>query len=357
MTSKVSGLGSGDIIKGNTNLTESSEMDKTRRLGKTDRIARLLLVIYLLYQHRHEGLLVEEIARQCAVSTRTTRRDLAVLESLGFPIWEERSRPGSKRGIGEGFFLPPIYFSLPEVLNIFLASRLLLHHAHRYDASVASTFQKLNCIVPAPLRYQIQKTMDWMQKQPKDDKYLHALAAVAEAWISQRRAKIFYKALHKNEATERIIEPYFIEPANPGHSTYVIAYCHRTNSIRTFKIERIQSIELLDEQYRVPDKFDANEYLGSSWGIVAEGKVKTIKLRFAPNIARIVEETIWHPSQIVERQSDGSVIMTLRITDTIELHSWLLGWGEKVEVLEPEELRQQMIKNTKAILDVYQQKR
>ena len=48
---------------------------------------------------------------------------------------------------------------------------------------------------------------------------------------------------------------------------------------------------------------------------------------------RIMEETIWHPSQVLERQKDGSMIMTLSVTDTVDLFSWILGWGEKVEVL------------------------
>jgi predicted DNA-binding transcriptional regulator YafY len=195
-----------------------------------------------------------------------------------------------------------------------------------------------------------------MQKQPKDEKYLRILATLAEAWISQHRVKIFYQALAEKKATERIIEPYFIEPAAPGHSSYVIAYCHRTKSLRTFKIERIEAIEATSEPYVIPPDFDANAYLGSSWGIVVKDEVETIKLRFIPEIARIMEETVWHPSQVLERQSDGSIIMTLSVTNTVELYSWILGWGEKVEVLKPKELRERVARTAQAILDVYKKK-
>ena len=146
----------------------------------------------------------------------------------------------------------------------------------------------------------------------------------------------------------------FFEPAAPGHASYVIAYCHRTNSLRTFKIERIEAIEPTAEAYTIPPDFDPNAFLSSSWGIVVKGEVKTIRLKFAPQIARIMEETVWHPSQVLEKQSDGSVIMTLRVTDTVELNSWILGWGEKVEVLEPAEIREKMVRTAKAMLDVYQ---
>jgi len=48
--------------------------------------------------------------------------------------------------------------------------------------------------------------------------------------------------------------------------------------------------------------------------------------------------------------------MTLRVTSTVDLYSWILRWGEKVEVLEPEELRQEVIETAKAMVDIYQQK-
>ena len=231
----------------------------------------------------------------------------------------------------------------------------MVNYAHRYDPNVASTFMKLNSIVPPLLREQIQKTIDWMQTQPRDENYLRTLATLTEAWVSRHQVKITYRSLEAEKVTERMIEPYFIEPAAPGHSSYVIAYCHHTCEIRTFKIERIESAELTLEDYTIPPDFNANEYLGSSWGISVYGEVKTIKLQIAdPEIIRIMEETIWHPSQVLEKQSDGSVIMTLRITDTNELCSWILGWGWRVEVLEPVELRQDIIETAKAMLDVYE---
>jgi predicted DNA-binding transcriptional regulator YafY len=333
-----------------TTLSENSQMDKNER-RKRDRTARLLNVMHLLYQNP-KGLMIEEIARRCNVSKRTTYRDLKALEfELGIPISEE----GSKRGIVEGHILPPIHFTVPEALNIFLSARLMLNYAHRYDPNMASIFFKLNSIVPPPLREEIQKTIDWLQGQPKNERYLRTLATLAEAWISRRQIKMSYKALHEKEPEERIIEPYFIEPAAAGHSSYVIAYCHRTKSQRTFKIERIEDIEATSEPYVIPPDFDANEFLGSSWGIVVKGEVKTIRLRFDPEIARIMEETIWHHSQVLEPQNDSSVIMTLRVTNTVELYSWILGWGEKVEVLEPVELRQRIIETAKAMLDVYRE--
>ncbi|HUS89068.1 MAG TPA: transcriptional regulator [Desulfosporosinus sp.] len=331
---------------------ENVEKGKSGRDRRRDRTARLLKLQILLWQNR-DGLKIEEIARRCSVSKRTIYRDLQAIESeLGVPIWED----GPKRGIVEGYVLPPIPFTLPEALNIFLSARLMQYYSRRYDPNMASTFVKLNSVVPSPLREQIQKTIDWLNKQPRIDKQLFVLGKLAEAWVSQHQVRIRYKALSEEEPTERVIEPYFIEPAAPGHSSYVIAYSHRVHAVRTFKIERIEDIQILSETYAIPPDFDAIDYLSSSWGIVVDGEVVTIKMKFSPRVARIIAETVWHTSQILEPQSDGALIMILNVTNTIDLRAWILGWGEEVEVLEPVELRESIIKTTKALLGVYSKK-
>jgi predicted DNA-binding transcriptional regulator YafY len=50
------------------------------------------------------------------------------------------------------------------------------------------------------------------------------------------------------------------------------------------------------------------------------------------------------------------MIMTLRVTDTVDLYSWILGWGEKIEVLEPPELRKEVMRTAEKMLKIYQTK-
>ncbi len=316
-------------------------------LGKTER----LIEIWLLLAANPAGYTIKELADRFGVNIRTVYRDMVALgEDLKVPVYNDKKW----WKIHESRILPPIRFTLPEALNIFLAARLMLRYSHRYDPNVDATFTKLSAVLPPALAGQVRKTMDWMRKLPRDEKHMRTLAIVAEAWVSQRRLKIIYRPLAAQRATERVIEPYYIEPAAPGHASYVLGYCHLKDSIRTFKIERIEAAELTDETYSIPPDFDANEYLGSSWGIVVEGEVKTIRLKIVdPEIMRIMEETVWHPSQVLEKQKDGSMIMTLRVTDTVDLYSWILGWGEKIEVLEPKRLREEVRNTVEAMREIY----
>ena len=66
-------------------------------------------------------------------------------------------------------------------------------------------------------------------------------------------------------------------------------------------------------------------------------------LRFEASTGQRVMEEDWHPSQEAEVQSDGSVLFSLHTTVTPELVAWVLRYGSRVEVLEPEGLRSQVI--------------
>lgn len=318
------------------------------RRKKTERMLR----IWLLLLRRPLYFTTRDLAEKFEVNVRTIYRDLVSLgNELRVPVYEEKAR----WAVDDSYFLPPIRFTIPEALSIFLAARLMLNYSHRYDPNVDSTFSVLASVLPVTLREQVQKTLDWMQKLPKDERHLRVLAKLAEAWTLRHRARMTYRSLAEAKATERIIEPYFIEPAAPGHSSYVIAYCHRAGELRIFKVERIEAIELTDETYTIPPDFDANKYLSGAWGIVVEGEEQTVRLKLNQDITRLMEETIWHPSQVLEKQADGLAIVTLKVFNTYELVTWILGWGEKVEVLEPAELRQNIINTAKAMLDVYKE--
>jgi predicted DNA-binding transcriptional regulator YafY len=318
------------------------------RLRKMERVTKLSVVLFnnpLRYS-------ASDLARKFETTVRTVYRDIRMLERLEFVPYNEKG----KWAINKSSYLPSVRLTVPEALTFFLAARLMLSYSYRYDPVVESAFIKLNSVVPPALKEQIQQTMDWMGKLPKNEKYLRNLTKLAEAWISRRRIKISYRALEKEEAKDHLIEPYFIQPASTGRSSYVIARSDLAAKLLIFKIERIENIQETSETYTIPADFDANEYLSAAWDISVEGDVKTVKLKFKPVVARIIQESMWHPSQVLETRKDGSVLMTLNVMDTMEFFRWLLRWGDDVEVLEPPEIRDEVIETAKAMRKVYGKK-
>jgi len=78
-----------------------------------------------------------------------------------------------------------------------------------------------------------------------------------------------------------------------------------------------------------------------------------VVLKFHPRVAHRVRETRWHRSEQVEEQPDGSLLWRARVAEVQEMLPWIRGWGADCEVLEPQELREMLMGEAKAMAELY----
>ena len=145
---------------------------------------------------------------------------------------------------------------------------------------------------------------------------------------------------HERRAT---VHPYLIEPSTQTHALYLIGHDEDRRGLRTFKIERIRSVTVTPRRFEPPEGGSIEGLLRRAWDIIADQPAIPIVVRFGPAVAGRVAETIWHPSQAVELQDDGSLIWRATVSGTIEVRLWILSWGDEAEVLEPAALRDDVI--------------
>ena len=118
-------------------------------------------------------------------------------------------------------------------------------------------------------------------------------------------------------------------------------------------MHRIKDVKVLeDEKFEYPDDFDAKKFFDSDIFCFDEDK-EIIKLKFAPHAKNYITERGWFPQQKVNELKDGSVTLTFESDINMIITGWIRGFGPDVEVLEPEELRQQMIQDLKNSLKQY----
>jgi proteasome accessory factor B len=302
------------------------------------RSTRLAQIQHMLYRSPN-GLTTREMASVCGVTMRTIQRDLLDLQAeLGVPMTQE----GDRYGILAGYVLPPVSFSLQEAMVLFLASRLLLRQTDEYNPHVQAALGKLLNVVPPGLGHRMAESLKGFETKAANPDFLQVFEQVAIAWATQRRLHITYQSLKSTEEKEWLIDPYFVEMTSVGYSTYVIGQAWREGreGITTFKLDRIKSIELLEDTLEIPEALNLDRLLGSSWGVMW-GEETEVKLRFSLAVTRRVKESVWHPSQVLEDTPDGGCILTVRVGSTVEMTPWIRGWGPDVEVLEPEELRRE----------------
>lgn len=314
------------------------------------RSVRLTKIQHLLYANPR-GLTSRELARLCGVCIRTIQRDLLTLEvDLNIPLAQQ----GDCYSILEGFILPPVSLSLFEAVAVFLASRLSLRQTDENNPHVQLALTKIAALLPSPLAEQTKKSIDAITSRVSNTFFVQIFEQVAIAWTTQRQMRIRYQSLRSDKAKEWLLEPYFVDMTGVGYSTYVIGHAARQGKegIITFKLDRIESAEVLDRNFEVPPELDLAKLLGSSWGIFW-GEETDVKLRFSSNVARRVKEATWHPSQVIEDLADGGCLFKVRVSSTLEITPWIRSWGPDVEVLEPPSLRYEFKKWAQQLNEIY----
>jgi len=106
-----------------------------------------------------------------------------------------------------------------------------------------------------------------------------------------------------------------------------------------FVLDRIRLLHVTDDRFIPPDDFDLDEYMKDSFGVFHTDAEKVV-IKFTPSLERYLKENIWHPSQVFNKDKDGSLLLSMEVGGLQEVMSWVMGFGRHAEVLEPEHLRQ-----------------
>ena len=223
---------------------------------------RVLAVLELLQTHgRMSGT---ELAERLGVDPRTLRRYISALEELGIPITAERGRHGAYMLVA-GFKLPPMMFNEDEALALsvgLLAARSL--GLAEGASAVASAQAKLERVMPAKLKQRIRAvdetvTLDLSRSAPPGDN--RALAMLSAAAQAQKRVHMRYRS-SKGEDSERDFDPYGL--LYRSGNWYVGGHCHLRHGLRSFRLDRVAVVEMLEAGFTRPEDFDAGAHLDFS---------------------------------------------------------------------------------------------
>ncbi len=81
--------------------------------------------------------------------------------------------------------------------------------------------------------------------------------------------------------------------------------------------------------------------MGKSWNIM-KGEETEVVIKFDHEIAPLIKETSWHPSQQIEDLPDGSILFKVTVAGTKEIGIWVMSYGYHAEVLYPQSLRDEI---------------
>lgn len=317
----------------------------TRLATRTSRIRQIeeLLLVH------PDGLRVTEIARRLRVNRRTIYRDLDFLCEQGVPIWQQSGR----FGINRTRYVTAVHLSYHEAIALVLAGLLLSRTIDERNPHVVAALRKLAATLPRPLDAHLSRAAERVQTNSDSRRQVVVLETIAEAWGTGHKVQLGYRSPRSGSLYQRTMAPYALEPTPSG--IYVIGYDEWAEDLRTFKLERLESAEVLAETFTLPDEFDLESYLSTGWGIMAGDEVNEVVLRFTSSVTAHVQERQWHPSQELELLPDGGCILRVYVAEPKEMQPWIRGWGAQVAVLAPAWLRQEIAAELRAAAAQYEE--
>jgi predicted DNA-binding transcriptional regulator YafY len=320
-------------------------------MAKVSRVPRLLKLVGLLQGGK--GHNANSLAAELGVGRRSVFRYLDVLREAGVPVEFNEAR--GHYSIPETYFLAPTSLSPDEALRALVLCHELGGDLPYYGPAREAAVKLANSL-PEDVRDYLRNVTgavkvrlgSGVQNHQEEDVY-HALV---DALAKRRRVHIRYQSLTPDEPLTVSLAPYRLLFSR--HSWYVIGHVAEHDDIRTFHLGRIGEINPTDDAYSIPRGFDLDRFLGNAWSLMREpGPDQDVHLRFSPMVARNVAAVKWHKTQMLDWNEDGSLDFYVRTAGLTEIHWWILGYADQVEVIAPQALRDKVAARARALAEIY----
>ena len=217
------------------------------------RISRLTAILTQLQTKR--SLTAASLSEKFGVSKRTIYRDIKALEKAGVPVLTEE---GKGYMLMEGYRIPPVMFTEKQANALILAEQLVLKNK---DASFIKDYSEAIDKIKSTLRYTVKDKANLLANRTQYKEVIHRernsnnLSDLQNALTNYKLVKIQY-INKEGSATNRLIEPFALLSAE---NWYLIAWCRLRKEFRFFRLDRIQNMEILSENF-APHNLTLQEY-------------------------------------------------------------------------------------------------
>lgn len=318
------------------------------------RADRLLSIMLLLQIYRR--LTAAELARRLEVSERTIHRDMDALSTAGVPVVAERGAGGGW-ALVEGYRTNLTGLNDAEIQSLFTAatpSRLLSDLS--MDKAADAAHVKLLASLPAASRALAEYARQRIHVDPSgwgnaEERATH-LRTIQEAVWRGRRLLISYARGCEQPDAELLVDPLGL--VAKGGVWYLVAAVG--GDVRSYRVSRVRAARLSEEEASRPEGFD----LAAFWGESMARFKKEVPRYFATLRAhRSVVPVLYYAGRFSrveeasEPDADGWATVRMRFQFEEDACGLALGFGARVEVMEPEDLRAKVLEMACRVAEFY----
>lgn len=306
-----------------------------------------LLQLALEMQAARGGLSLADIESRFRVGRRTAMRMRdAVLRN--FPQAEEvtTGERVKRWRVPAGTLDRLVNFNAEELAALEAAARLLAHDNRADEAGqLAALAAKLKALMKPDVARRVEPDLEAlleaeglaMRPGPRPRIGVAVLEELRQAVKACRKVRLRYRNRRTRQVKERLVHPYgFLH----GHRHYLVAWHEhpKVNDVALFSLPNIEAVATTGDPFVRDPAFNLQAFAARSFGLFQGEEPFETVWRFAPEVAADAAEFVFHPSQTLEPQPDGALIVRLTAAGDLEMAWHLYAWGDKVEVLVPQRL-------------------
>ena len=297
------------------------------------KFSNLLKLITLLKSNKR--IKRKEIADALGVSERMVRKYISDLQEANITI---ESIPGPNGGYelkGHNYLLN-LNTDYEVVKSLEKALEQLKQQEFEYIDDLESLTKKVksNNELTNDITYGIISESEETYLDKEEDYELE----IQSACLTRHKLKMSYHSISSGDSI-RVIRPYAVITKNDMR--YVIAYCENRKTIRTFKLIRINWIEVLSDKFEIDSSFDIKEYMKNTIGIFNNNETK-LKLLLKKPFSYSVSERKYVENQHITWNDDETIIFEATMNGKEDIIRWILSMGECVTILEPLYLKEEL---------------
>lgn len=211
------------------------------------------------------GITAADLAQRLGVTERAARRYVAILREADIPVESTRGPYGGYT-LGRGLRLPPLVFSATEALGLVMAALDSQHAVADPDDPVGSALGKILRVLPTNVARQAVTMRETARAVPErfpvkpDPGVTSELVAAVAA---QRQVRLGYRTAAGNARTFEV-DPWSVV-VRYGR-WYLLCLSHHADALRTFRVDRITEVTLLEGTFEVPADLDPARELEANLG-------------------------------------------------------------------------------------------
>ncbi|MUG44294.1 helix-turn-helix transcriptional regulator [Paenibacillus woosongensis] len=298
----------------------------------------MLSMLWMLRSGRK--LTAAQIADSLEISVRTVYRYIDALCASGVPVIAESGHDGGIR-ILDSFKETPLFFNSLELKALVDAFKFAQGAGYPYTEELQSALKKVESGLHEEQRHDLSRQTSGLDviAPARPPSVIRLLRDLEQAAKEGRTVRIAYRKANAEQTYERKVDPYGL--AYDRNEWYAVAFCHRSQGVRTFRVDRIEGLEETELRFDQPLHFSASTYLRdqSERSREADGPLTVICIEGESDALNAVCAH-WHLRHYLTERSDREARFLLDVpTMNKYLPMYLITFGTAIRIREPLELK------------------